>query len=58
LLREALRIRLFEEECAEPYSLGKIHGFPQLFIGGEAVTASAIGALTPEDAIITTYREE
>src|SRR6266545_2350563 len=57
LLREMLRIRRFEEKCAELYSLGKIRGFLHLYIGEEAVAAGAMQALTPEDAIVTTYRE-
>jgi TPP-dependent pyruvate/acetoin dehydrogenase alpha subunit len=36
LLREMLRIRRFEEKCAESYSLGKIRGFLHLDIGEEA----------------------
>ncbi len=57
LLREMLRIRRFEEKCAELYSLGKIRGFLHLYIGEEAVAAGAVASLTPEDAIVTTYRE-
>jgi len=30
LLRDMLRIRRFEEKCAELYSAGKIHGFLHL----------------------------
>lgn len=57
LLREMLRIRRFEEKCAELYSLGKIRGFLHLYIGEEAVAVGALEALTPEDAIVATYRE-
>jgi len=57
LLGEMLRIRRFEEKCAEMYSLGKIHGFLHLYIGEEAVAVGAMQSLTPEDAIVTTYRE-
>jgi pyruvate dehydrogenase E1 component alpha subunit len=57
LLSEMLRIRRFEEKCAELYSLGKIRGFLHLYIGEEAVAAGAVASLTPEDAIVTTYRE-
>jgi pyruvate dehydrogenase E1 component alpha subunit len=57
LLREMLRIRRFEEKAAELYSLGKIRGFLHLYIGEEAVAAGAMQALTPEDAIVSTYRE-
>lgn len=57
LLREMLRIRRFEEKCAELYSAGKIHGFLHLYIGEEAVAVGALQALTPEDALVSTYRE-
>jgi pyruvate dehydrogenase E1 component alpha subunit len=57
LLREMLRIRRFEEKAAELYSEGKIRGFLHLYIGEEAIAAGALQALTPEDAVIATYRE-
>lgn len=57
LLRQMLRIRLFEERAAELYQLGKIHGFLHLYIGEEAVAAGSIPSFTNEDAIVATYRE-
>ena len=57
LLKEMLRIRRFEEKCAELYGAGKIRGFLHLYIGEEAVAAGAMQALEPEDAILATYRE-
>ncbi|MDP1536929.1 MAG: pyruvate dehydrogenase (acetyl-transferring) E1 component subunit alpha [Burkholderiales bacterium] len=57
LLREMLRIRRFEEKCAELYSAGKIRGFLHLYIGEEAVATGAVQALQPEDAVLATYRE-
>jgi len=57
LLREMVRIRRFEEKCAELYSAGRIRGFLHLYIGEEAVAAGAMTALTPGDAIFATYRE-
>jgi pyruvate dehydrogenase E1 component alpha subunit len=57
LLSEMLRIRRFEERCAELYSAGKIRGFLHLYIGEEAVAVGAMQALAPEDAIVATYRE-
>jgi pyruvate dehydrogenase E1 component alpha subunit len=57
LLREMLRIRRFEEKCAELYSAGKIRGFLHLYIGEEAVAVGAIQALGFDDAIVATYRE-
>ncbi len=57
LLREMLRIRRFEERCVELYSAGKIRGFLHLYIGEEAVAVGVCQALTPEDAVVATYRE-
>jgi pyruvate dehydrogenase E1 component alpha subunit len=57
LLREMLRIRRFEERAAEQYSLARIRGFLHLYIGEEAVGVGAMQALTPEDAVVATYRE-
>ncbi len=57
LLRQMLRIRRFEEKCAELYSAGKIRGFLHLCIGQEAVAAGALRALAPDDAVVAPYRE-
>lgn len=57
LLHEMIRIRRFEEKCAELYSAGKIRGFLHLCIGEEAVAVGAMQALSGEDAIVATYRE-
>ena len=57
LVREMLRIRRFEERCVELYSATKIRGFLHLYIGEEAVAVGAMEALTPEDAVVATYRE-
>jgi pyruvate dehydrogenase E1 component alpha subunit len=57
LLRQMLRIRRFEERCVELYSETKIRGFLHLYIGQEAVATGAVRALTPDDAIVGTYRE-
>jgi len=57
LLRAMIRIRRFEEKCAEVYSAGKIRGFLHLYIGEEAVAVGVMDALTPEDAVVSTYRE-
>jgi len=57
LLRQMLRIRRFEEKCAELYSAQKIRGFLHLYIGEEAVAVGAMQALRPEDGIVATYRE-
>jgi len=57
LVRQMLRIRRFEERCAELYGAGAIRGFLHLYIGEEAVAAGAVSALQPEDALVGTYRE-
>ncbi len=57
LLRDMIRIRRFEEKCAELYGQGKIRGFLHLYIGEEAVAVGALQALRAEDAIVATYRE-
>jgi pyruvate dehydrogenase E1 component alpha subunit len=57
LLREMLRIRRFEEKCAELYSAGSIRGFLHLYIGEEAVAVGVMQALGEDDAIVATYRE-
>jgi 2-oxoisovalerate dehydrogenase E1 component len=57
LLSGMVRIRRFEEKCAELYSAGRIRGFLHLYIGEEAVAVGAIAPLGPEDALVTTYRE-
>ena len=50
-------IRRFEEESARAYAQGKIGGFLHLYIGQEAIAVGGAAALTPEDYVITTYRD-
>ncbi|MCJ9428846.1 pyruvate dehydrogenase (acetyl-transferring) E1 component subunit alpha [Kordiimonas marina] len=57
LMRNMLRIRRFEEKAAELYTQEKIRGFLHLYIGEEAVATGVMQTLTPEDAIVATYRE-
>jgi pyruvate dehydrogenase E1 component subunit alpha len=57
LLRQMLLIRRFEEKCVELYSGGEIRGFVHLYIGEEAVAAGVFAALTPQDSVVSTYRE-
>jgi len=57
LLRQMLLIRRFEEKCVELYSAAEIRGFVHLYIGEEAVAVGVNQALTPDDAIVSTYRE-
>ena len=57
LLRGMVRIRRFEEKCAELYQQEKIRGFLHLYIGEEAIAVGAMQALVPTDAVVATYRE-
>ena len=57
LLKEMLRIRRFEEKCAEVYTQEKIRGFLHLYIGEEANAVGVMQALGPDDAVVATYRE-
>ena len=57
LLRGMIRIRRFEEKCAELYQQEKIRGFLHLYIGEEAVAVGAMQALASADAVVATYRE-
>ncbi len=56
-LAQMIRIRRFEERCADLYKVEKIRGFLHLYIGEEAVAVGVMRALRPEDAVVATYRE-
>ena len=57
LYYEMVLIRLVEEKSAELYQQGKIGGFLHLYIGQEAVSTGLISARTPQDRVITAYRD-
>lgn len=57
LLTQMIRVRRFEEKCVELYQAEKIRGFLHLASGEEAVCTGVLNALTPDDAIVATYRE-
>jgi len=57
MLGNMIRIRVFEERCAELYGQTKIRGFLHLYVGEEAIAAGIIPQLTAEDALLGTYRE-
>ncbi|MBN2906956.1 MAG: pyruvate dehydrogenase (acetyl-transferring) E1 component subunit alpha [Rhodobacteraceae bacterium] len=57
LLRQMIRIRHFEDRCAEAYTQQKIRGFLHLYDGEEAIAAGVIPVLGPGDRIVATYRE-
>ena len=52
-----IRIRHFEDKCAECYTQEKIRGFLHLYDGEEAVAVGVIPLLGPDDRIVATYRE-
>ena len=57
LLRHMIRIRRFEDKCAELYTQEKIRGFLHLYDGEEAVAVGIIPVLEKRDRIVATYRE-
>ena len=57
LLRQMIRIRRFEDKCAELYTQEKIRGFLHLYDGEEAIAVGVIPVLEQRDRIVATYRE-
>jgi pyruvate dehydrogenase E1 component beta subunit/2-oxoisovalerate dehydrogenase E1 component len=57
LLGKMMRVRAFEQACAEAYTQEKIRGFLHLYDGEEAIAAGVIPVLEPRDRIVATYRE-
>ncbi|MDA3858079.1 MAG: thiamine pyrophosphate-dependent enzyme, partial [Roseovarius sp.] len=57
LLKAMIRIRRFEDKCAELYTQQKIRGFLHLYDGEEAIAAGIIPLLTAQDRVVATYRE-
>lgn len=57
LLARMIRIRRFEDKCAELYTQEKIRGFLHLYDGEEAVAVGVIPVLGEADRIVATYRE-
>ncbi len=55
--RTMMLVRRFEEKAAQLYGKQKIKGFCHLYIGQEALVAAMKTALSPEDKIITAYRD-
>jgi pyruvate dehydrogenase E1 component alpha subunit len=55
--RDMLLIRRFEEKAGQMYGMGLIGGFCHLYIGQEAVVVGMQSAITPKDAVITSYRD-
>src|SRR5512144_1449355 len=57
LLQQMIRIRRFENKCAELYTQEKIRGFLHLYDGEEAVAVGVIPVLDKRDRVVATYRE-
>jgi pyruvate dehydrogenase E1 component alpha subunit len=57
LLKQMIRIRRFEDKCAELYTREKIRGFLHLYDGEEAIAVGIISVLEPRDRVVATYRE-
>ncbi|MGC9368005.1 MAG: pyruvate dehydrogenase (acetyl-transferring) E1 component subunit alpha [Paracoccaceae bacterium] len=57
LLKGMIRIRKFEDKCAELYTQEKIRGFLHLYDGEEAIATGVIPVLAESDRIVATYRE-
>jgi pyruvate dehydrogenase E1 component alpha subunit len=57
LLQQMIRIRRFEDKCAELYTQEKIRGFLHLYDGEEAVAVGVIPVLEKRDRVVATYRE-
>jgi pyruvate dehydrogenase E1 component alpha subunit len=55
--KDMLLIRRFEEKAGQLYGMGLIGGFCHLYIGQEAVVVGIQSALTPQDSVITAYRD-
>jgi pyruvate dehydrogenase E1 component alpha subunit len=57
LLGQMLRIRQFEDRCAQLYTEQKIRGFLHLYNGEEAIAVGVMQTLGADDAVVATYRE-
>ncbi|WGW06020.1 pyruvate dehydrogenase (acetyl-transferring) E1 component subunit alpha [Tropicibacter oceani] len=57
LLHGMIRIRRFEDKCAELYTQQKIRGFLHLYDGEEAIATGIIPVLRGQDRVVATYRE-
>jgi pyruvate dehydrogenase E1 component alpha subunit len=55
--KDMLLIRRFEEKAGQLYGMGLIGGFCHLYIGQEAVVVGMQAAASPDDQVITAYRD-
>ena len=51
------RVRWFEERTLHAYSKQLIRGFCHVYIGQEAIAGGLASALTPDDKVVTAYRQ-
>lgn len=57
LLRQMVRIRMFEQVALTKYQEDKMGGFLHLYIGQESVACGTISILGDDDHVITAYRD-
>lgn len=57
LLRQMVRIRMFEQVALTKYQDDKMGGFLHLYIGQESVACGTISILGDDDHVITAYRD-
>jgi len=57
MLRQMLRIRVFEDAAAREYTRGKAGGFMHLYNGQEASAVGALSALRADDVLMAHYRD-
>ena len=55
--RDMVRIRCFEQRSLRAYQQGDIGGFLHLYEGQEAVAVGTVSLLSPQDHLITAYRD-
>jgi pyruvate dehydrogenase E1 component alpha subunit len=55
--RDMMLIRRFEEKAGQLYGMGLIGGFCHLYIGQEAVVVGLQAAITPNDLVVSSYRD-
>jgi len=56
LYEKAFTIRRFEQSAIKQYRTGNIYGYLHSYMGEEAIAVGTIGALNPDDYIVSTHR--
>ena len=57
MFRQMYLIRNFEQRCEQAYQQRKIGGFLHLYVGQEGVGVGMLGAIAPDDYVVTSYRD-